>query len=452
MFLARQNLPVRGHWEDMLTINKGNFLELVELLSNYDPVLKEHLLEVKHAIPSQTSGRRVSSYLSPNIQNEFICLLGNNVKEKILADIKKAKYFGILFDSTPDMSHTDQMSEVIRYVHIEGDSVEVRESFLGFFPIAGKTANELTKDILSNLESDGLDINFCCSQGYDNAATMAEGISLENCTVKLNGLKLFLRSQRNEIVERAIQYATTQCEEMGISMETRGRIRRKKMMPGEMARDAGLTMQEEIRRSMFECLDRFSLELDARSEAMHNILSIFEAIQPSYMLSAKEEQQLQGNISNSSMTKIFNEISDEDVMVEIMQLCRHMEAAKITPEEANKWIVLQFLKFIVKWDFCETLPNLSLCLRFFLTICVSVASCERSFSILKLIKNYLRSSMTRARLNSLAMISIENECAKTVNFDEIIGQSSAIGQVSDKSELKKAVPFSLCNTLQSCAG
>ncbi|XP_042203225.1 uncharacterized protein LOC121853277, partial [Homarus americanus] len=308
-----------------------------------------------------------------------------------------------------------QMSKVIRYVHIEGDSLEVRESFLCFFPIAGKTANELTKDILSNVESDGLDINFCRSQGYDNAATMAgihggvqkkikeinpkkylqtQGISLEKCTVKLNGLKLFLRGQRNEIVERAIQYATTQCEEMGISMETRGRIRRKKMMPGEVARDAGLTMEEEMRRSMFECLDRFSLELDARSEAMDNILSIFAAIQPSYLLSAKEEQ-LQGSISNSSMTKIFNEISDEDVMVEIMQLRRHMEAAKITPEEANKWTVLQFLKFIVKWDFCETLPNLSFCLRFFLTICVSVASCERSFSKLKLIKNYLRSNMTQ---------------------------------------------------------
>ncbi|XP_042235923.1 uncharacterized protein LOC121875432 [Homarus americanus] len=122
-----------------------------------------------------------------------------------------------------------------------------------------------------------------------------QGVSLEKCTVKLNGLKLFLRGQRNEIVEIAIQYATTQCEEMGISMETRGRIRRKKMMPGEMARDAGLTMEEEMRRSMFECLDRFSLELDARSEAMDNIVSIFAAIQPSYLLSAKEEQ-LQGSI------------------------------------------------------------------------------------------------------------------------------------------------------------
>ncbi len=90
-----------------------------------------------------------------------------------MADIGNAKYYGILFDSTPDVSHNDQMSEVKRYVHTEGDTVQVRESFLGFIPIAGKTADAVTKDILSNLEKDGLDIQLCRNQGYDNAATMS---------------------------------------------------------------------------------------------------------------------------------------------------------------------------------------------------------------------------------------------------------------------------------------
>nr|XP_033788676.1 zinc finger MYM-type protein 1-like [Geotrypetes seraphini] len=170
MFLAKQNLPFRGHREDMLSTNKGNFLELIELLSNYNPILKEHFVKIKHAIPSES---RLSSYLSPKIQNEFIHLLRNYVKEKIVADIKKAKYFGILFDSTPDVSYTDQMCEVIRYVYIEDDNVEIKESFLGFFPISGKSAAELTEQILKQLDSDGLDINLCRGQGYDNAATMA---------------------------------------------------------------------------------------------------------------------------------------------------------------------------------------------------------------------------------------------------------------------------------------
>lgn len=44
---------------------------------------------------------------------------------------------------------------------------------MGFFSIAGKTAADLTEDILNRLESDELDINVCRSQGYDNAVSMA---------------------------------------------------------------------------------------------------------------------------------------------------------------------------------------------------------------------------------------------------------------------------------------
>ncbi|XP_077340582.1 zinc finger MYM-type protein 1-like [Lithobates pipiens] len=517
LFLAHQNLPFRDHREIMSSVNKGNFLELAELLSNYDPVLKEHFIRLKR---STESGKRMTSYFSPKIQNEFICLLGNHVKKKIVADIKKAKYFGLFFDSTPDVSHIDQMCEVIRYVHIEGDNVEVKESFLGFFPIAGKTAAELTENILQHLEEAGLDISLCHGQGYDNAATMAGihggvqakikeinpkalfipcanhslnlcgvhsfgsvascvtffgtlekvylffsvsthrwellmenvGVTVkrlsqtrwsahydavkpvranlkkltsaleklcdpkenvdtrgsaqmllpafweklishrsickqwEKCIVKLQALKAFLAGQRNEIVEKAIHYATTMCEEMGISMERRGRVKLRKTMPGEKAKDASLTLPEEIKRAMFECLDRFHQELEIRTKAIENILSMFAVIQPNTLVVATEKD-LQNYTPN--LTEVFDEFSNEDIYVEIERLQRHLEAAKISIEEAKKWTVLQFLQFIIKWDFCESLPNLSLCFRFFLTLCVSIASCERSFSKFKVNKKLL---------------------------------------------------------------
>ena len=66
-----------------------------------------------------------------------------------------------------------------------------------------------------------------------------------------------------------------------------------------------------------------------------------------------------------------------------------------------------------------------LCVRLFLTIGVSVASCERSFSKLKLIKNYLRSTMSQERLNSLAIISIDNVYVKNINFDDVIDKFGA---------------------------
>ncbi|XP_061440730.1 zinc finger MYM-type protein 1-like [Rhineura floridana] len=170
LFLAKQNLAFHGHKEDESSLNKGNFLEMVEMLSKYDPVLKEHLMRLKRS----TCKLKVSvSYLAPKTQNEFISAPANHVKEMLVKDIKSTKYFGIMFDSTPDISHTDQMSKVIRYVKINNRKVEVKEVFLGFFPLKGKKAADLSSDILKNLESDGLDIMMYSAQGYDNAATMA---------------------------------------------------------------------------------------------------------------------------------------------------------------------------------------------------------------------------------------------------------------------------------------
>ena len=108
---------------------------MVEMLSKYDPVLKEHLMRLKQ---STCKLKASVSYLAPKTQNEFIHVLANHVKEKLVMDIKSSRYFGMMFDSTPDTSHTDQMSQVIRYVKIHNRKVEVKEVFLGFFPLKGK--------------------------------------------------------------------------------------------------------------------------------------------------------------------------------------------------------------------------------------------------------------------------------------------------------------------------
>ncbi|XP_060880952.1 uncharacterized protein LOC132952633 [Metopolophium dirhodum] len=51
---------------------------------------------------------------------------------------------------------------------------------------------------------------------------------------------------------------------------------------------------------------------------------------------------------------------------------------------------------------------------------VTVATAERSFSKLKIIKNYLRSTMSQICLSSLAIISIEKKIAKEINTSDII--------------------------------
>jgi len=47
-------------------------------------------------------------------------------------------------------------------------------------------------------------------------------------------------------------------------------------------------------------------------------------------------------------------------------------------------------------------------LRIFLTIAVSAATCQKSFSKLTLIKNNLRSGMSTLQLRNLALLSMSN--------------------------------------------
>ena len=57
----------------------------------------------------------------------------------------------------------------------------------------------------------------------------------------------------------------------------------------------------------------------------------------------------------------------------------------------------------------ESFPNACIAFRILLIISVTVSSVERSFSKLKLIKSYLRSTMSQERLSGLSILSIEKE-------------------------------------------
>ena len=58
----------------------------------------------------------------------------------------------------------------------------------------------------------------------------------------------------------------------------------------------------------------------------------------------------------------------------------------------------------------------------YITVPVTVATAESPFSKLKLIKNFLPSSMSQERSNALALLLIENEQAKNFDFRKVIQQ------------------------------
>jgi hypothetical protein len=59
-------------------------------------------------------------------------------------------------------------------------------------------------------------------------------------------------------------------------------------------------------------------------------------------------------------------------------------------------------------------------MRIFLSMMVTNASGERSFSKLKFIKNELRNRMTQPRLNNLSLMCTENDMLENIDFNDII--------------------------------
>ena len=95
--------------------------------------------------------------------------LGERVLDNIVTRVKKAKYFSVTVDSTPDASHVDQLTCVLRYVEDE----KPVERFVSFFKNTGHTGQERADSLLQFLETVGIDIANCRGQSYDNAANMS---------------------------------------------------------------------------------------------------------------------------------------------------------------------------------------------------------------------------------------------------------------------------------------
>ena len=72
----------------------------------------------------------------------------------------------------------------------------------------------------------------------------------------------------------------------------------------------------------------------------------------------------------------------------------------------------------------ETLfPNMRKLFKIFATLPVTSCTAERSFSVLRLIKSYLRSTMGNDRLNGLALLSIHKNIK--LDYDAVILEYSS---------------------------
>ncbi|KAG0716828.1 Zinc finger MYM-type protein 1 [Chionoecetes opilio] len=132
--------------------------------------MKAHASSEAHMIAMRATahGKPELSMLSNRIQNDAIMTMGTYVRKTILNETRAAKIYSFLMDETTDISHTEQASMCVRYVHDD----EIKKLFIEVCDVESTTDEELETLTLAFLDRH-LEIEDMRGQEYDGAANMS---------------------------------------------------------------------------------------------------------------------------------------------------------------------------------------------------------------------------------------------------------------------------------------
>ena len=154
-FLARQGLPFKGHSETSETF-EGNLYQLLLLRAEENNRMRLWL--------------KKKEYISPDIVNQIITLMGQTVLRNIIAQIKTSMWFALIADEATDISHNEHMCVSIRWVNSE---YEINEAPLGLVQLPDTKAETLFGTLKDVLIRCFLPIVLCRGQAYDGASNMS---------------------------------------------------------------------------------------------------------------------------------------------------------------------------------------------------------------------------------------------------------------------------------------
>lgn len=169
----------------------------------------------------------------------------------------------------------------------------------------------------------------------------------------------------------------------------------------------------------FAALDKLNCELRTRCSTYESLVEKFN-----FLLNIGKDPNPNNPDNIIEEAEKFRQFYTVDIEETFPQECVHFRSYIRNTVEAGGGTAVTsahtLLKFFHEHNLQETFPNVNIALKIFLTMAVCNCSAERSFSCLKRIKNYLRSTIGQDRLNALAVLCIEAELTSAIDFGDII--------------------------------
>ncbi|XP_076890376.1 uncharacterized protein LOC143541427 [Bidens hawaiensis] len=249
----------------------------------------------------------------------------------------------------------------------------------------------------------------------------AKDMCIDDAIKQLNELICFFKTYREEGFEKAMTATKQTCLDSGIEHVfcEKHIIRRNKKFDQNTDNETLKTPIECFRTDYFlYIVDQAISSLTSRFNQFKEFETVFAFLFSIEKLKSFDEEILKKkciNLENFLKHDDKVDIDGLDLFQELKMLRDMIDIESDTP--------INILNYIKKFD---SFSNAYIAYRIVLTIPVTVASAERSFSKLKLIKTYLRSTMSQEMLNGLALLSIEKNFIGEIDYDYFIKQFASI--------------------------
>ncbi|KAL4103469.1 hypothetical protein QTP88_018845 [Uroleucon formosanum] len=468
-------------------IDHGNFLEMILLVGKYDPVLKAHLDKaIKNSTKSHDSGSKQGgghiSFLSKTTVNYIIEIISEIKKSSISEEIIKAGIYSVQLDTIQDVSVIDQCSVIIRYVN----GTSVKERLVGMIKCKSSKGIAFVDLVLQVFHNLNIKANNCVGNATDRAANMQGQYTYNGFSAKLSDITL--KVLQSITLFGILNGCAVFIRESHIRMDvwTTMNSRKRVCTIGEtrwLSKDASLTkifgkeinimtvyqMVTQTLQDLRKCTREFSRTKDAADKFVQHTNKMFQKMKnnvieianslPQSRKKKKTKQfhdyeadddpitdplhSYEVNVYNQVLDTVIESISSRfekhgqlcadfacldpnnfkpDVTfpknaliecsndVELLVSCSH------NPNTNAKYCVVSCFDMLV---------NLFVAYKLMLTLSVTQVGCERSFSKLKYIKNYLRNTLGQGILEIFMLMNVEKDLLSTIDSNDVINKLAA---------------------------